>query len=230
MKVVIFDFCDTIVNFQTADKFVYYAIDNTENKKIKKRKKALGIIEKFGFLIRKIDKISNGKYSLNKRLILWQLRGASISEMNKWSENYYNNEIVPNLYVDMLECIRNYQKKGYSIYLVSGGYDVYLRLFSLDYNLNGCLCTKLKFIGGVFSGRIDGVDCTRENKIKMLNECFSAKIEDSIVYSDSKTDIPLLLWADKGIVVSKKNYRIWAKQYGFGEYLLSGKTIKNEKF
>lgn len=219
MKVAVFDFCDTVVNFQTADRFVYYAIEHAENKKIKKRKSILDKMQKMSFA-KRIDKLTDGKYSLNKRIILWQLRGASKQEMDEWSEAYYREEIVPNLHADILEIIQQYQEKGYFVYLASGGYDIYLRFFISDYRINGCVCTKLKFNKNIFSGKIYGWDCMRRNKTRMLMACFKEHLEHTVVYTDSKTDLSLLIWADEGIVVSKKSSRSWPKEYGFKEHLL----------
>lgn len=224
MKVAIFDFCDTIVNFQTADRFVYYVLENVTYKKFKMRKTVLQCIQKCDF-IKRLDRLTNGKYSLNKRIILWQLRGLSKEEMEKWAKNFYEFQIVPNLYLEILDLISEYKKKGYMIYLLSGGYDIYLKFFVCDFMLDGFSGTKLKFSNNIFSGKFDGMDCMRENKVKMLNEFFPERPGDSVVYSDSKSDLPMLLWADKSIVVSKKGCRQWVKQYGLEEYILNGELF-----
>ena len=39
----------------------------------------------------------------------------------------------------------------------------------------------------------------------------------SIAYSDSISDLPLLQWADEGVVVSRHKSQAWAKTYGFTE-------------
>jgi phosphoserine phosphatase len=39
----------------------------------------------------------------------------------------------------------------------------------------------------------------------------------SIAYSDSISDLPLLQWADEGVVVSRHQPQAWAKTHGFTE-------------
>ena len=226
MKVAVFDFCDTIVNFQTADNFVLYVSGNTQNKRIKKRRFVINAI-KGGCIIKKIDKKTGGKFSLCKRMVLWQLRGITVDELNKCAEDYYEKEIVPNMYADMLELVVSHQKDGYLVYISSGGYDVYIERFAKEYGLDGCFCTKLKYKNGIFTGRMDGKDCMRENKTEMLNAYFSRRPEQVIAYSDSKSDLPLLMWADNGVVVSRKIGREWPKEYGLREHILSGVLVKN---
>ena len=129
--------------------------------------------------------------------------------------------IVPNLYEEILKIIENYRENNYFVYLASGGYDLYLKHFISEFGFTDCFCTKLKFVKERFTGRIEGWDCVGENKTKLLKQYFRKPLEEKVVYTDSKSDLPLLLWADKGIVVSKKGYRTWTKEYGLEEYLLS---------
>jgi phosphoserine phosphatase len=42
---------------------------------------------------------------------------------------------------------------------------------------------------------------------------------ESIAYSDSTSDLPLLLLAGKGVVVSRGKSQPWIKQYGFKEII-----------
>lgn len=219
MRAAVFDFCDTIVNFQTADRFVYYAIEHSDDGKIKKRRKILDDIKKSRY-IRRIDKATNGKYSLHKRMILWQLRGMAESKMENLAKDYYRNEIVPNFHKDILGFMEEYKQEGWLVYVASGGYDVYLKFFALDYGIAGCCCTKLKFINGIFSGKMEGADCMRGNKVGMLNRELARNVEYTVAYSDSKSDIPLLLWADEGVVVSRERHRSWVTDYGLKEYML----------
>lgn len=228
MRVAVFDFCDTIVNFQTADRFVYYAIEHSDDEKIRGRRKILDNIQKCRY-IRRFDKATKGRYSLNKRIILWQLRGMNKSKMENLAEDYYRNEITQNLHKDILELITEYQKAGWLIYIASGGYDVYLRFFISDYSIDGCCCTRLKFVNNVFSGKMEGKDCMRREKVQMMNKALGDNVENTVAYSDSKSDIPLLLWADKGVVVSKEKHRAWVIDYGLEEYMLLNRRMEVRK-
>ena len=104
MKVAVFDFCNTIVNFQTADRFIYYAVKHSEDWRMGRREKILDFIQKCTF-IKSFDRLTKGKYSLNKRIILWQIRGMDKNKIDILAKGYYQDEIVPNLYKEIIELI-----------------------------------------------------------------------------------------------------------------------------
>ena len=65
-----------------------------------------------------------------------------------------------------------------------------------------------------------GKDCMREEKIRFVSKCIACNPEEIVVYSDSKSDLPLLLWADKGVVVSRERHREWVAENKLEEYML----------
>lgn len=215
-KVAFFDFCETLVNFQTADEFVNYVRMKTNSRKMKLldfirycliSTKVFAVVQMF----------SNNKYPIYKQSKLLQLRGMSYDILDKYALEYYKDKIIPNLIPEMIEILKKKQKDGYTIIIVSGGFGIYLRYFVEDFNLDRDFSTNIKFKDGVCCGCIDGIDCMNERKVELLNTHFDQKSIVSEAYSDSISDIPLLKWVDKAYVVSCNVSQCWHKSYFFNE-------------
>lgn len=219
MKIVLFDFCDTLVNFQTADAYTDYVVEFFATDYVRAREKIYFCLKEK----RSIANYLNKHGAINKRLKLWRLKGLSRKVLEEAAEKFYKEKIVVGLQIPLIRLLKKYQSEGYKVYLVSGGYDIYLKLFVEEYKLDGLLSTKLRFKKGtVFSGYIWKKDCMNREKVKMLNQYFADKIIDfSISYSDSISDLPLLKWTDTGVVVSKFQYREWPEVNGLEQIVLS---------
>lgn len=217
-KVALFDFCETLVNFQSADAYVDYVRERTQDKRMCDFEYVRICLRKFK-VIQIIDKITRNRFSINKRLKLWQLRGCSCDKLSLLAHDYYIEQIKPNLIPEVLEKLFELKKQGYSIFLVSGGYDIYLKLFVQDYDLSGQISTKLAFHNGKCTGTFDGVDCIRNGKIRLLNRFFKIKPLYSVAFSDSKSDIPFLNWVDKGCVISRNQHQQWIDSFNYSEII-----------
>lgn len=218
VKVALFDFCETLANFQTADEFVRYVRERTKNKMMFRK-------EKFRLFLRKcrvetLVTLFFRHLSFNKRLVLWQLKGFSESQIEKYAEEYYNKVVRPNLINETVEELKKLQTEGYEICIVSAGYEIYLKYFCKEFEipLKNIIAVKIKFESGKCMGCFDGGDRLWD-KTDKLNERYDRDLVESIAYSDSKTDLPLLKWAKEGVVVCRKDKKSWAKEYNFKEIL-----------
>lgn len=221
-KVALFDFCETIANFQTADAYVDFVREKLGDKRMCR-------LEKMQYCLRKMkiiqigEKITRYKFSINKRLKLWQLRGHSIVELQGLARDYYQERILPNFIPEMLTKLLELKNLGYSVLLVSGGYDIYLQYFVDEYALSGCISTQIGFKDGICKGTFDGIDCLRDGKIILLNRFFTVKPSFSMAFSDSKTDLPFLKWVDEGYVVSRNKHQKWSSKYNLKEIVWTEK-------
>lgn len=124
-----------------------------------------------------------------------------------------NSEVVrKNFISEVVKQLEELKNKGYRIYVVSAGYDIYLKYFIEEFKLDGLMATKIKFKNDICCGCIDGLDCIGNNKITILNDYFKnepVQEYQSIAYSDSLSDIPLLDYCKEGIVVSPEE-KSWA--------------------
>lgn len=219
-KIAIFDFCETIANFQTADAFVVYVRENTKSKSMYRK-------EYFRLLLRKtrilaiLSKLIKHS-SINKRLVLWQLKGFSQEILEQFAEKYYNEKIRPNFIEPVISRLEELKKDGWRIVVISGGYEIYLRYFCIEFNipLSDLIAVKIGFKDGLCNGQFDGGDRLWD-KVEQLDERFKRSSIDSIAFSDSITDLPLLLWANKSFVVRRKDRQPWYNRFKFQEIIWS---------
>ncbi len=216
---VIYDFCGTLVDFQTANAYVNFVV--SEKRLPPKGVDYLRIALNKSRLIPFFSYFSKYKY-INKAMMLYRLKGYSYNEMDFFAREFYNIHIKSHLIRPVVERLRKDIAVGKTVAIVSGGYDIYLKYFASEFGVTNLICSSLAFINGIFSGRINGVECMRNNKVARLSAFFnindlSKLFKNVIVYSDSESDIPLFQISNKRIVVSKNTvipswvYRIGAE-------------------
>ena len=148
----------------------------------------------------------------HKRLKLFQLKGITKNEIEHLSLLYYIERIKPRLIKRIIQELQQYKKEGYSIYIVSGGFSDYIIHFCKEFEINEPIATNIKYKNGICLGIIDGIDCMNAKKIDKIKEVVdlsNVDIEQSVAYSDSITDLPLLTIVKNGFVVSKKHSQNW---------------------
>lgn len=215
-KVALFDFCETIANFQTADAYVRYVQSHSVPTNIGIRllynilnqSRVLGIVRRL-----------KPKGSIDKRFILKQMKGRTYEEMDRLAEDYYNNMIKPNMIEPVVTELRRLQSEGYGIYVISAGYDIYLKYFVKDFKVDGLLSTKIEFKDGVCTGRFDGQDCMFDYKIDYINSMIKGDHSQWLAFSDSITDLPMLELVGNPVVISRGKSQTWAEKKGFKQII-----------
>jgi len=212
-KIALFDFCGTIVPFQSASAYIEFVATNYAGPirkfyvsfiKLSRRLHILGLI----------IRLSKGRIN-DKLLLLKSLKGFDFELLDTAAERFYNEIIKPNIIPEVIEELKKRQQDGYRIAIVSGAFDIYLKFFAKEYKINDVVSSKLDFYNNVFTGRLSGLDCMVENKVKELDSLFSRQDLYCIAYSDSQSDIAMLRWADEGYVVTKRPS--WIKLHSFKE-------------
>ena len=215
-KVALFDFCETIANFQTADAYVRYVQGHSTPSNtgirllynILNQSRILGVVRRI-----------KPKGSIDKRFILKQMKGRTYEEMDRLAENYYNNMIRPNMIEPVVLELKRLQSEGYAIYVISAGYDIYLKYFVLDFKIDGLLSTKIGFKNGICTGLFDGQDCMFEYKIDYINSMIKGDHSQWFAFSDSVTDLPMLELVGHPVVISRGKSQKWAEKKGFKQII-----------
>lgn len=212
-KVALFDFCDTMVDFQTGNAFTKYVIAHSKIQFI--RKLVYKIKHKWYKKIRHQD--------VEKKLLLECCCGIDKQQMETLALNYYVEIVRPRLIRATVEKLLYYQSHGYKIYLVSGGFDMYLKYFASEFDIDGIFSTRVQFVNNAVSGKYDGIDCMGDNKIKILKDFFDTDKIDGVAFSDSASDLPLLKFVSNGFAVGTDEKQLqWAHKNGL-KTLIYGK-------
>ncbi len=218
---VIFDFCETLINFQTADRFIDFIIKNESYKKHKwvanldsflRKSKLLSLFNKF-----------NKDYNLSKRLKLAQLKGISKEIVDRNALDYYESIIIKNPIREVYDKLKFHQENNDVIIIISGGYLPYVKVFSEKNNIDFYYATEFEYKDGLVTGNFSGKDCMNIQKIAVLEKCIKENNIDfnySISYSDSITDLPLLKWTNEGYVISKDKTQNWSKENSLFEIII----------
>lgn len=101
--------------------------------------------------------------------------------------------------------------RGARIYLATASYDFCAERFAERLCLDGCIATRSLWHGDRLSPTIDGENCYGDEKLRRVRAQLS---EDGVpldgdrphitVYTDDRSDLPVLIWADRGVVVDPK--------------------------
>lgn len=215
-KLVIFDFCGTLISFQTADRYVQFCVKRLQdNKVVQCRHKLVQLMDTF-----RIFKIYNHICKVNnwrKRMILWQLKGVSYEVCDQMAKKYFEEELLPNVVQPIVEKLKWHLANGDSVCILSGGYDVYIKYFAEYYGVKEILSSKVAFCKGKCLGKMEGKDCMRENKLAYIRPYLNG--ERTIFYTDSKSDLPLLKMVDEAIVVSHDASQQWAETCNYNQII-----------
>ena len=215
-KLVIFDFCGTLISFQTADRYVQFCVERLQdNKAVQRRHFIMRILDKL-----RVFKIYNHIRPGNnwrKRTILWQLKGVSYEVCDRLAKEYFEEELLPNVVQQIVEKLKGHLKNGDRVYILSGGYDVYIKYFAQHFGVQETISSKIAFRDGLCTGKMDGKDCMRENKLEYIRPFL--KGAETFCYTDSKSDLPLLEIIDEPIVVSKEYPQNWATERNYKQMI-----------
>jgi len=221
-KFAFFDFCETLVNFQTADAFVDYIRSVKNSFYMRFLEIVLNVLKKIR-IIAALNKLLP-RSTIGKRIKLLQLRGLEYDELNKLAESYYRKLIRPGFIKPVITEMQKLKEQGYEICLVSAGYSTYLKYFAAEFQINHLIATEIKFnnSGKICKGSISGKDCIGIEKVHRLNSYFEVQdvnYHESISFSDSITDLPMLILTGKSIVVSRVRSQSWSQKNKFEEII-----------
>lgn len=179
MKIAAFDFCKTIVNINTLNKFVEYVIEEDENLFTKKIKK----------LILKNKKVFNRLFLTKSRTIeIALLKGYYKNFLEIKGKEFFYNQIVNSINKKVVDYLLDFKEKKFVIVVLSAALDVYLLNIKDILPVDYVICSRLKYKNNMCLGVVDGIDCYGYNKIiKMSLELpFFNEIcwEDSFYFTD----------------------------------------------
>lgn len=203
-KVALFDFCGTLVDFQSGNPYIFHVVEN-QNSFILNTKNCF---RKLKFkLFRKFNK----NYP-DKKDILKLLKGFDKKYLEEMALDYYIKKVRPRFYHKVIKKMLELKDKGYKIYLVSGGYTIYLQYFVQEFGLDGVIATDIKFDkNNICKGVFEGNDCVKTEKLNRLKKLLNKNLYKEIAgFTDSSWDIPMLDICNKKYAIAKREEK-WMK-------------------
>lgn len=123
------------------------------------------------------------------------LNGIHEEELSDVMKEFYHQKLSKILYKDAIDTIKKLKAQGCLIYLISASPEAYLNELYEIKEVDMIIGTRLKYGNCRYS--IHGKNCKGEEKVKRLMEVLEKKnievdFENSYMYSDSLSDLPLL--------------------------------------
>ncbi len=132
-KIALFDFCETLVSFQTADAFVRFVGEATGSARVSRMLRIHHFLDRKGIIGRLYKLFPES--SPGKRLVARGLKGFREDALDELAGRYYAQRLRPALIPEVVGRLRSLQRDGWRIVLVSGAYDSYLRFFAREYGI-----------------------------------------------------------------------------------------------
>lgn len=141
-----------------------------------------------------------------KYVFLYQLKRISFQELKEYLFSFVSSlSQLDNLLEEFIEKHKNRMKEYYSQIrknddvIISASLDFYLIPLCQKMGFNRVICTKYD----VKAGKIIGKNCKNDEKIRRLIEEYGEEVKIENAYGDSKSDIPMLKFAQKGYMIIK---------------------------
>lgn len=209
-RIVLLDFCETVVDYQSFNPYLYYVLSR-ERPVIFKIMNS-NIVKIFYQILEKIYYILKiEKYPLKKRLIM-ETKGIPYDNMLHRAQEYYNNTVSKHFIKNVTDLIDPWKKQGLQIILLSAACDLYLKYFAQEFGIEDIIATSLEFKDGYSVGCLKGVDIIGQNKVKALEKHMGDSMKETefvLGVSDSVSDLPMLNLCKKKIVVSHGEHQSW---------------------
>lgn len=200
-RLAIFDFCDTLISWQTFDLFIDFCLAQSS------WGKSRNILHEKIYTTRYIGFVYNRLYP-RKNYELSFLKGFSFNE--SLILDFVKEILVPREHKTIVNLLYEKYNQGYDVVINSWGYSRYIqyRLKTKDIQWI-VVATELETLEGKFTGKMLGKDCMRKHKVtkmKKMLDLSAYDLKNSFVYSDSLSDRPLFnLVGNKMFVLSNSN-------------------------
>lgn len=136
-------------------------------------------------------KLGNQPINKAKSSLLFPLKHMDDKEL----QFFFEKEVEPKYYSNVVAELKEKKQQGYMIYIVSASVEAYLRFCTLP--VDCIMGTKVEIRNGVYTNKMIGKNCKNEEKVIRIMDDLNEKgmdidYENSYAYSDSTHDIPML--------------------------------------
>ena len=122
----------------------------------------------------------------------------SPQQLERWHAEFMRDRIVPMITPAARELVRRHVGEGDLCAIITATNSFVTAPIAREFGVAHLIATEPECRNGRFTGRVAGTPCFREGKLKRLDEWLAARgrraedFDESIFYSDSHNDLPLL--------------------------------------
>ena len=194
-KFAFFDFDDTLIHGDSGGKLLKYYLKRHPLSVFR----LLKVVYHYALYLLKIDPLNKAKSAW-----LYPLDYMNDQEIEK----FYQEELEPCYYLNVIEELKKKKAEGYIIYICSASVEAYLRFCKLP--VDEILGTKTLIKENKYTSQMIGNNCKNEEKVKRIQEVIKnhnleIDYDLSYAYSDSLHDIPMLKMVKNRIKIDTKD-------------------------
>jgi HAD superfamily hydrolase (TIGR01490 family) len=131
----------------------------------------------------------------------------SAADLNRWHAEFMRLRILPMITAAARALVERHLGHGDLCAIVTATNSFVTAPIAREFGVQHLIATEPETLHGRFTGRVAGTPCFREGKVRRLDEWLAsqgrrlADFEESIFYSDSHNDLPLLERVSRPVAV-----------------------------
>jgi phosphatidylglycerophosphatase C len=144
----------------------------------------------FLFLLHKMSLLS--AHRLKERVLTAFYENLPIDAFNKLCALYASKRLPDLIRTDAIQCLREHLANHDTILVVSASLENWIDPWCSAYGV-GCIATRVETRNGRLTGKIDGLNCKGEEKVRRLREILDlTAFSDIAAYGDTAGDRAML--------------------------------------
>ncbi len=152
------------------------------------------------------DDYKQGSLDINE-FLQFSLRPLSqhpVAQLFKWRKLFIKETIQPFLLDKAQTLVDKHRQQGDTLLVITATNRFITEPIVNLYGIKHLLATTPELKNGAYTGRVDGIPCFQAGKVTLLNQWLknsSETLDESVFYSDSHNDLPLLKKVDHPVAV-----------------------------
>ena len=159
-------------------------------------------------LARSVPDLVRGRRDAVKARLAGLLAGQDDDALTEVTQAFVEETIARHLRDDVLAHVEWHRRQGHHTVLVSASFERYLVPIGGRLGFDAALGTRLEVVDGRLTGRLDGPNVRRAEKVRRLEAWLAGRPATLWAYGDSRGDRELLVRADRPIRVGRARLRI----------------------
>jgi HAD superfamily hydrolase (TIGR01490 family) len=129
-------------------------------------------------------------------------------DLARWHADFMSSRILPAITGPARALVRGHTERGDLCALITATNSFVTAPIAREFGIPHLIATEPEFKNGRYTGRVAGTPCFREGKVKRLGEWLAglglsmSDFAESVCYSDSHNDLPLLQQVSRPVAVS----------------------------
>ena len=160
---------------------------------------------------------------VKENMMRWTISGRSRSDLEVLAQKFADNEVKNGLRKHALTVLEKHRASGDRIIIASAAVDLVVSPIAELLNIADRVCTKTAFDeNDKLAKRLGGTNCYGKGKLKLVKDFLQSDPKfdrDQVhitMYSDSRSDLAILQWADVGVAVNPSpRLARCVEEYGF---------------